>query len=71
MILRQLFRANFQNATHSVGVAYPPDKISKTGLKMQVFYTCFMKFCLALNSNILRGKSGRNPAQALTRQVLV
>ena len=30
--------------------AYPPNKISKTVLKMQAFYTCFMKFCLALNS---------------------
>ena len=44
------FRANLQNATHFVGVAYPPNKISKTVLKMQAFYTCFMKFCLALNS---------------------
>ena len=35
---------------HFVGVAYPPNKISKTVLKMQAFYTCFMKFCLALNS---------------------
>ncbi len=24
-----------------VGVAYPPNKISKTVLKMQAFYTCF------------------------------
>jgi hypothetical protein len=31
-------------------VAYPPNKISKTVLKMQAFYTYFMKFCLALNS---------------------
>ena len=23
---------------------------SKTALKMQAFYTCFLKFCLALNS---------------------
>ena len=46
----QLFRANLQNATHFVGVAYPPNKISKTVLKMQAFYTCFLKFCLALNS---------------------
>ena len=38
------------NATHFVGVAYPPNKISKTVLKMQAFYTCFLKFCLALNS---------------------
>ncbi|MEF2596861.1 MAG: hypothetical protein U0N03_10785, partial [Lachnospiraceae bacterium] len=45
-----LFRANLQNATHFVGVAYPPNKISKTGLKMQAFSACFMKFCLALNS---------------------
>ena len=44
------FRANLQNATHFVGVAYPPNKISKTVLKMQAFYSCFMKFCLALNS---------------------
>ena len=44
------FRANRQNATHFVGVAYPPNKISKTGLKMQAFSACFMKFCLALNS---------------------
>ena len=36
-----LFRANLQNATHFVGVAYPPNKISKTDLKMQAFYTCF------------------------------
>ena len=28
----QLFRANLQNATHFVGVAYPPNKISKTVL---------------------------------------
>ena len=46
-----LFRANLQNASHFVGVAYPPNKISKTGLKMQAFSACFMKFCLALNSN--------------------
>ena len=38
------------NATHFVGVAYPPNKISKTGLKMQAFSAFFMKFCLALNS---------------------
>jgi len=31
-------------------VAYPPNKISKTVLKMHAFYICFMKFCLALNS---------------------
>jgi len=31
-------------------VAYPPNKISKTGLKMQAFSACFMKFCLALNN---------------------
>ena len=31
-------------------MAYPPNKISKTVLKMQAFYTCFLKFCLALNS---------------------
>ena len=37
----QLFRANFQNATHFVGVAYSPNKISKTVLKMKAFYTCF------------------------------
>ena len=36
----QLFRANLQNATHFVGVAYPK-KNSKTVLKMQAFYTCF------------------------------
>jgi len=53
------FRANRQNATHFVGVAYPPNKISKTVLKMQAFYTCFMKFCLALNSYRLREKGGR------------
>ncbi|MBD8967177.1 MAG: hypothetical protein EGR84_11905, partial [Coprococcus catus] len=47
------FRANLQNATHFVGVAYPPNKISKTVLKMQAFYSCFLKFCLALNSYIL------------------
>ena len=46
-----LSRANLQNASHFVGVAYPPNKISKTGLKMQAFSACFMKFCLALNSN--------------------
>ena len=46
----QLFRANLQNAAHFVGVAYPPNKISKTCLKMQAFYACFVKFCLALNS---------------------
>ena len=39
----------FQNAVHFVGVAYLPNKISKTGLKMQAFYTCFVKSCLALN----------------------
>ena len=27
-----------------------PNKISKTGLKMQAFSAFFMKFCLALNS---------------------
>ena len=43
-------QSNLQNATHFVGVAYPPNKISKTGLKMQAFSACFMKFCLALNS---------------------
>ena len=36
-----LFRANFQNATNFVGVAYPPNKISKTVLKMQAFYIFF------------------------------
>ena len=46
----QLFRANLQNAAHFVGVAHPPNKISKTCLKMQAFYACFVKFCLALNS---------------------
>ena len=35
--LRYLFRANLQNATHFAGVAYPPNKISKTVLKMQAF----------------------------------
>jgi len=40
-------------------VAYPPNKISKTVLKMQAFYTCFMKFCFALNSYRLREKGGR------------
>ena len=43
-------QSNLQNATHFIGVAYPPNKISKTVLKMQAFYICFMKFCLALNS---------------------
>ena len=52
-MLRLLYRANLQNASHFVGVAYPPKKISKTGLKMQAFYACFMKFCLALYSNML------------------
>ena len=28
---------NLQNAAHFVGVAYPPNKISKTVLKMQAF----------------------------------
>ena len=28
------------------------NKISKIVLKMQAFYTCFLKFCLALNSYI-------------------
>ena len=46
-----LFRANLQNVSHFVGVAYPPNKISKTVLKMQAFYACFIKFCLALNSS--------------------
>ena len=45
-------QSNLQNATHFVGVAYPPNKISKTGLKMQAFSACFMKFCLSLNSCI-------------------
>ena len=35
------FRANLQNATHFVGVAYPPNKISKTVLKMQAFMPVF------------------------------
>jgi len=48
--LLQLFRVSLQNATHFVGVAYPSNKISKTVLKMQAFYTCFLKFYLALNS---------------------
>ena len=51
------FRANLQNATHFVGVAYPPNKISKKVLKMQAFYTCFLKFCLALNSYIFTKNS--------------
>ena len=34
------------------------NKISKTVLKMQAFYTCFLKFCLALNSYILFKKGG-------------
>jgi len=42
---------------HFVGVAYPPNKISKTVLKMQAFYTCFLKFCLALNSYIFTKNS--------------
>ena len=46
-----LFRASLQNAAHFVGVAYPPNKISKIALKMQAFYSYFMKFCLDLNSN--------------------
>ena len=36
---------------------YPPNKISKTVLKMQAFYTCFLKFCLALNSYIFTKNS--------------
>ncbi|MEF2596695.1 MAG: hypothetical protein U0N03_09930, partial [Lachnospiraceae bacterium] len=57
------FRANLQNATHFVGVAYPPNKISKTGLKMQAFSACFMKFCLALNSYKIRGSSLREKSR--------
>ena len=45
------FRTHLQNATHFVGVAYPPNKISKIALKVQAFYSYFMKFCLVLNSN--------------------
>ena len=45
-----LFRSNLENTACFVGVAYPPNKISKEVLKMQAFYTCFLKFCLALNS---------------------
>ena len=32
---------SFNLINHFVGVAYPPNKISKTILKMQAFYTCF------------------------------
>ena len=39
-------QSNLQNATHFVGVAYPPNKISKTVLKMQAFYTCFFEILL-------------------------
>ena len=46
----QLFRSSLQNAPHFVGVAYPPNKILKTVLKMQAFYVCFIKFCLSLNN---------------------
>ena len=37
-------QSNLQNALHFVGVAYPPNKISKTVLKIQAFYTCFWNF---------------------------
>jgi hypothetical protein len=37
----------------SAHVAYPPNDISKICLKMQAFYTYFLKYRLALNSYIL------------------
>ena len=43
MILLLLFPYYIRNCSE-------PSKISKTALKMQAFYTCFLKFCLALNS---------------------
>ncbi|MEF2595127.1 MAG: hypothetical protein U0N03_01900, partial [Lachnospiraceae bacterium] len=66
------FRANLQNATHFVGVAYPPNKISKTGLKMQAFSACFMKFCLALNSykkRIIPSKTEKESAQLFQKRI--
>ena len=48
----ELFRANLENTLCFLGVAYPPNKILKTALKMQAFYVCFVKFCLALNNYI-------------------
>jgi len=50
-------------------VAYPPNKISKTGLKMQAFSACFMKFCLALNSYELDIKLQENRQQKSVRQL--
>ena len=45
-----LFRTNPENTSCFLGMAYLPNKILKTFLKMQAFYVCFIKFCLALNS---------------------
>ncbi|MEF2596313.1 MAG: hypothetical protein U0N03_07970, partial [Lachnospiraceae bacterium] len=39
-----------QSRNKKYGNCSEPNKISKTGLKMQAFSAFFMKFCLALNS---------------------
>ena len=36
--------------TAEIEVSSEPSKISKTVLKIKAFYTCLLKFCLALNS---------------------
>ena len=40
-------QSNLQNATHFVGVAYPPNKISKTVLKMLCILHLFYEILLA------------------------
>ena len=39
-------QSNLQNATHFVGVAYPPNKISKTVLKMLCILHLFYEILL-------------------------
>jgi hypothetical protein len=46
----KVIRANSQKTMFSANVAYPPNDISKTCLKMQAFYAYFMRYHLALNS---------------------
>ena len=49
ILLWLLFRAILKNAAHIVRLCIA-NEISKIALKMQAFYSYFMKSCLALNS---------------------
>ena len=39
-----LFRVNLKNASHFIGVAYPPDKIHESALELQAFHVLFYNF---------------------------